>query len=46
MECHLTAGGHRDATIGKIKACYYWPNKKKLKSSFSYTWLVIILVLV
>lgn len=31
QECHLTAGGHRgrDYTIGKVKACYYWPNYYK-----------------
>ena len=28
LKCHLTAGGHRrrDATVGKVKDRYYWPN--------------------
>ena len=31
LDCHLTAGGYRerDATVGKIKEQYYWPNLYK-----------------
>ena len=33
LECYLTAGGHkgRNATVGKIKERYYWPNFKEIE---------------